>query len=205
MTMIQENKWLMFAAGVAAGALAVYIAQQAWAGDRPTDEEMIAEYYRVETLVSVSPYDLKTALQRGEQDKHVVVDMRSPAEYAEGHITGAINIPNYLPSDATGESGEQRIVKAFRQVAAENPGKDIIVHCYSAACMVSRKVGNMLAGHGIYIKHLNIGWYEWKYYWTIWNGEDGNRAEDFITVGSEPGEPSVSGPIDPCGEGEFSC
>lgn len=203
--MIQEYKWPIFVAGIVVGALAMYIVPLAWSGGGPTDEELIAEYYRIETLVSVSPYDLKTALQRGEQDKHVVVDMRSPAEYEAGHVTGAINIPNYLPADATGQSSEERIVAAYREVIAENPDKDIIAYCYSAACMVTRKVGNMLAGYGIHIKHLNIGWYEWKYYWTMWNGEDGNSAEDFITVGSEPGAPTVGGPIDPCGEGEFSC
>ncbi len=191
------------ATGFVLGAAAVSAGW--WLASEPSEEAMIAEYYQIESLVSVSPYDLKTALQRGEHDKHVVVDMRSPAEYEAGHVTGAINIPNYLPSDATGESSADRILRSYREVIKENPGKDVIAYCYSAACMVTRKAGNMLAEHGVYIKHLNIGWYEWKYYWTLWNGEDGHQAEDFITVGSEPGEPSIGGPIDPCGEGEFSC
>lgn len=192
-----------FGTGVIAGA--VLFAAGWYAASSESDEDLMAEYYQVENLVSVSPYDIKTALQRGTSDEYVLVDMRTPEEYEAGHITGAINIPNYLPSDATGESSENRIVAAYEQVVAENPGKDIIVHCYSAYCMVSRKVGNMLSSHGIYIKHLNIGWYEWKYYWTIWNGEDDTTAEDFITVGREPGEHAAGGVIDPCGEGEFSC
>jgi len=205
MKILSDNKLLVtFVAGVILGSVLLLIGQ--WMmGNKESDKDLIAEYYKVENLVSVSPYDIRTGLQRGTYDDFVLVDMRSPAEYEAGHITTAINIPNYLPSDATGESSEDRIVKAFKEVVAENPDKEIIVHCYSAACMVSRKVGDTLAGYDIYIKHLNIGWYEWKYYWTLWNGEDGSSAEDYITTGTEPGEPVIGGPIAPCGEGEFSC
>lgn len=191
--------------GALAGAAIFYAGWQY--GSHQSDRSLVTEYYRVENLVSVSPYELKTALQRGEQDQHVVVDMRSPAEYEAGHVTGAINIPNYLPSDASGEeNSSQRILRSFREVQADHPGKDIIAYCYSAACMVTRKAGVMLAEHDIYIKHLNIGWYEWRYYWTIWNGEDGYTYEDFTTVGAEPGVPvDMNDPIAPCGEGEFNC
>ncbi len=192
-----------FVAGAVLGA-AIFAAGW-YAAARPTEADLMAEYYRVENLTSVSPYDIKTALQRGTHDQFVLVDLRSSAEYEAEHITSAINVPNYAPSDASGESAEDRIVREFRKIAKDNPGKDIITYCYSAACMASRKVGDTLARHGLSTKHLNIGWYEWKYYWTMWNGEDGHRAEDFITVGPEPGEPQVGGPIDPCGEGEFSC
>ncbi|MEX2340772.1 MAG: rhodanese-like domain-containing protein [Candidatus Paceibacterota bacterium] len=194
---------LALGVGVVAGAIIFYAGGKFLDGD--SEERMMAEYYKIENLVSVSPYEIKTALLKGEHNKHVVVDMRSPAEYEAGHVTGAINIPQYLPSDATGQNSEGRIVEAFRQVVVDNPGKDIVAYCYSAACMATRKAGNMLADHGVYIKHLNIGWYEWKYYWTMWNGEDGNIAEDFITVGNEPGEPTLSGEVEPCGEGEFGC
>ena len=200
-----RDKWIVaFGLGVVLGSVGFYLFEGGLSKS-VSDEELISEYYKVEALVSVSPYDIKTALQRGTHNEFVLVDLRTQAEYDQEHITSAVNVPSYSPSDATGETSEERIVKAFEQIIANNPGKDIITYCYSAACMASRKVGNMLAQHGIYTKHLNIGWYEWKYYWTMWNGEDGNRAEDFITTGSEPGEPEIGGPIDPCGEGEFSC
>lgn len=197
-----KSTLIALAVGGVAGAVVFY---SGWYLASHTSEQLIAEYYRIENLVSVSPYDIKTALQRGTHDDFVLVDLRTAAEYEEEHITSAINVPSYSPEDATGESSEERIVKAFEKIVADNPGKEIITYCYSAACMASRKVGNTLAQHGIYTKHLNIGWYEWKYYWTMWNGEDGNTSKDFITPGSEPGEPAIGGPIDPCGEGEFSC
>ncbi len=208
MKFFKENQVLLivFVAGVVLGALMLYSGKVVW-GDNYSKEDLITEYYKIENLVSVSPYDIKTALETGNQDKHVVVDMRSKAEYEAGHVTGAINIPNYMPSDATGEeTSAERILRSYQEVVAENPGKDIIAYCYSAACMVTRKAGTMLADNGVYIKHLNIGWYEWKYYWTMWNGEDGNKSEDFITVGTEPGAMENSNkPLSPCGEGDFSC
>lgn len=194
----------MFLLGLLIGIGSTYLIQQL-TGRGATNHDLIAEYYKIENLTSVSPYDIKSSLERGTADEYVLVDLRSFEEYEAEHITGAINVPNYLPEDATGEGGEARIVREFQRIQDENPGKDIITYCYSAACMASRKVGHTLAEHGIYTKHLNIGWYEWKYYWTIWNGEDGRQAEDFITVGAEPGEYEVGGPIDPCGEGEFGC
>jgi len=173
----------------------------------PTTEAKIAEYYAVENLVSVSPYDIKSALQRNTQDSFVLVDLRSEVEYQEGHITSAINIPNYIDSAISGQSNNERIVQAFAALAVENPGKDIITYCYSAACMASRKVGHALSEHNIFTKHLNIGWYEWKYYWTMWNGEDGLSSEDFITAGNEPGIPNLEDTIiSPCAEdSEFGC
>lgn len=195
---------MALATGVVMGA-AIFGA--GWfAASKDSDRQLMAEYYRIENLTSVSPYDIKSALQRGTADEFVLVDLRSPAEYEAEHITGAINVPNYLPEDATGEGSVVRLVREFERITAAHPGQDIITYCYSAACMASRKVGKTLAEHGIYTKHLNIGWYEWKYYWTMWNGEDGNVAEDFITVGDEPGRfEATDGPLDPCGEGEFSC
>lgn len=172
----------------------------------PSVAEITAEYYAVENAVSVSPYDIKAALQSGTQDSFVLVDLRSEAEYEAGHITSAINIPNYVDPSVSGMSNEERVVAAFAEVADANPGKDIITYCYSAACMASRKMGHTLSQNGISTKHLNIGWYEWKYYWTMWNGEDGLDPEAFITVGSEPGEPDLENTIlSPCAEGEFSC
>ncbi len=172
-----------------------------------TKEEHIAEYYKIENLVSVSPYDIKSALQRNTQDSFVLVDLRTPAEYEAEHITSAINIPNYIDPAVSGQDNNERIVNAFAELKADNPNKDIITYCYSAACMASRKVGLALSENGIATKHLNIGWYEWKYYWTMWNGEDGLKAEDFTTTGNEPGVPSLENTIiSPCSENsEFGC
>ena len=60
-------------------------------------------------------------------------------------------------------------MNSFRELRAANPDKDFIVYCYSIPCMTGRKVGKMLVDHDIYVKHLGIGWNEWRYFWTLWN------------------------------------
>ena len=67
--------------------------------------------------------------------------------------------------------------------------------------------GKMLAENGIYVKHLGIGWNEWRYFWNLWNhdGESPTKVEDFVVSGKEPGVPKIQELPSPCGEGEFSC
>jgi len=74
--------------------------------------------------------------------------------------------------------------------------------------MTSRKVGKMLADSGVYVKHLNIGWNEWRYYWDLWNHDSETPlggVNNYVVSGTEPGEPDVTWLPSPCGEGEFGC
>lgn len=76
-------------------------------------------------------------------------------------------------------------------------------------CMTGRKIGKLLVENGMYVKHLGIGWNEWRYFWTLWNHEgDWNttNVEDYIWTGSEPGVPQVKTNSTACPiSGEFSC
>lgn len=204
MPMTKKTNIIVLILGLIIGSLGVFWLNHLSA---PTDMEKITDYYTIENLVAVSPYDIKTALQKNTQNAFVLVDLRTPEEYNLEHITSAVNVPNYLDPKKSGQSNSDRLVDTFTKIKNDNPNKDIIMYCYSAACMASRKVGLLLAEHGIVAKHLNIGWYEWKYYWTIWNGEDGTEADDFITKGSEPGTPDLGNSLlSPCSEdNEFGC
>ena len=73
--------------------------------------------------------------------------------------------------------------------------------------MTGRKIGKMLTESDIYVKHLNIGWNEWRYFWSLWNhdGEIPTKMEDYIAKGKEPGTPKIKELPSPCGEGEFGC
>ena len=59
----------------------------------------------------------------------------------------------------------------------------------------------------VYVKHLGIGWNEWRYYWNKWNhdGETQVTPADYIASGSEPGEfVGEGGTACPLG-GDFGC
>jgi rhodanese-related sulfurtransferase len=155
-----------------------------------TEEELIKDFYLTENAVYVSPHSLRVKMDKGIND-YILVDLRSREEYEKGHIVGAINIPAYEDPRNPAYEDVDRIVKAFESLPKD---KEIIVYCYSIPCMSGRKIGKILAEHGIYVKHLGIGWNEWRYFWTLWNHDwewNITNPEDYIAYGPEPGVPKA--------------
>ena len=186
-------------AGFATGALGAF-AVNALTGDNGR----IKEFYLTENAVHVSPHSLRKGMDEGK-DNFVLVDLRSAEEYEKEHVVGAVNIPAYSDKD-TADYDKERIVAAFKRLPK---GKDVIVYCYSMACMTGRKVGKMLAEEGVYVKHLGIGWNEWRYYWELWNHEgewNSTVVGNYVAVGSEPGKPVIKNKSSACPiAGEFAC
>lgn len=180
---------LTLALSVLASGLTSYIilSQQ----NKKNIQETMADFYATETTVHVSPHGLRKEIAQGGDD-FILVDLRSQEEYEQEHIIGALNIPAYKDPNTSAYDDVDRIVRAFEQL---DDNKDIIVYCYSTACMTGRKIGNMLAEHGIYVKHLGIGWNEWRYFWTAWNHEhewEDTKVDDYIQSGPEPGVFSIT-------------
>ncbi len=174
---------------------------------KPTDKELIKEFYEVENAVYVSPHTLRKKMSKGETNDYILVDLRSPQEYEKEHIVTAVNIPAYKDPNTSAYDEKERIISSFKRLMEENPKKEIIVYCYSMPCMTGRKIGKMLAENGIYVKHLGIGWNEWRYFWNLWNhdSETPTKVESFIVSGKEPGIPKATEFPSPCGKGEFGC
>jgi rhodanese-related sulfurtransferase len=164
------------------------------------DNALIKEYYETENAVHVSPHSLRKSMAQGKED-YIIVDLRSKQEYETEHIIGAVNIPAYSDPNTSAYGDVDRIVSSFKKLKEENPDKSIVVYCYSIPCMTGRKVGKMLAEHDIYIKHLGIGWNEWRYYWTLWNHElEWNETDvnDYIAKGPLPGKYNKTQDSDVC-------
>ncbi|OGY27360.1 MAG: hypothetical protein A3F33_00100 [Candidatus Woykebacteria bacterium RIFCSPHIGHO2_12_FULL_43_10] len=169
----------------------------------------IKDFYATEVAVRVSPHTLRKKMDRGEEN-FVLVDVRSAEEYEKEHVVGAINIPAYKDANTsisleTEKEETDRIIKNFATLSKD---KETIVYCYSSACMTGRKIGDLLARNGIYVKHLGIGWNEWRYDWKSWNhdGEwDSTKVEDYVVSGKEAGKPKQIEAPSPCGNGELSC
>jgi rhodanese-related sulfurtransferase len=171
----------------------------------PSKEELIAEFYATENAVHVSPHSIRKSMDKGDAS-FILVDLRSQQEYEREHIIGAVNIPAYKDPDTSAYGDKERIVNSFKQLPKD---KDVIVYCYSIPCMTGRKIGAMLAEEGIYVKHLGIGWNEWRYHWTLWNHEHEwnlTKVEEYIASGAEPGTPKSKKTSGACPiEGEFGC
>ena len=151
-------------------------------------EDLIKEFYDVETATHISPHGMRKHM--GEDPNVVIVDLRSQEEYEEEHIITAVNVPAYKDRDHSDYGAVDRIVTSFKEMQAENPDAEFIVYCYSTPCMTGRKVGKILADNGIYVKHLGIGWNEWRYHWNTWNHHhewEQTDVMDYVATGSEPG------------------
>jgi|TARA_B100002003_G_scaffold241611_1_gene263540 rhodanese-related sulfurtransferase len=171
----------------------------------PSNDELIRDFYRIEAAVSVSPHGIRKKMAKGDKS-FILVDLRSSEEYEREHIVGAISIPAYSDPEHSAYDQVDRIVGAFNELPED---KTIIVYCYSIPCMTGRKMGHMLAEHGIYVQLLGVGWNEWRHFWTMWNHEhewSQTNVFDYVISGTEPGEPKIDpNYISPCLEGEFDC
>lgn len=172
-------------------------------------QTLIRDYYATEAAVMVSPHGLRKEIDKGGTS-FILVDLRSAVEYEKEHIVGAVNIPAYADPDTSAYNDVERIVGSFQTLKETHPSQDIVVYCYSTPCMTGRKIGHLLAEHDIYVKHLGIGWNEWRYFWTLWNHEHEwgkTYAEDYIWRGSEPGEKETPGikQESSCGANDMGC
>ena len=116
-----------------------------------------------------------------EDDSFILVDTRATEDYEREHIVGAINIDTSKPLSQT--------LRSFQELSAD---KQIIIYCYSAACMNGRKAGNFLAQNGVFVQEMTVGWNEWRYGWEMWNYDDelsDHKVEDYVVSGTEPGVP----------------
>lgn len=155
-----------------------------------TKDDMVKSYYNDEMSSIISPVDVRNLIDKKDEN-YLLVDLRSKAEYDAEHVITAINIP------AVNMSKDQ-LWSEFNKLPKD---KEIIVYCYSAYCTLGRQVGQFLANKGFFIKDMNIGWSEWRYYWDLWNpGENSKIGNNYIIKGT-----GSSTPAGACVQGEFGC
>lgn len=205
--MSESTKFVVIAilVGALAGAATTILLENI---DSSNENKLIRDFYALETAVKVSPHGLRKKMDKGIDD-YILVDTRSQEEYEEEHIVGAVSIPAYSDRNTSAYGEIDRIVEEFRVLEETNPDKEIVVYCYSIPCMTGRKVGNILAENNIYVKELNVGWNEWRHFWTLWNHEhewDITNPEEYIVSGPEPGTPTIRVDREACPiEGELGC
>ncbi len=167
----------LIAGAIAGAGVFYYLSNQ-----ENSQDLLIKEFYEIENAVYISPHSLRVKMSKNDSN-FTLVDLRSPEEYAREHIKGAINIPAYKDEE-TPDYNAERLIFQFSQLSKD---RDIIVYCYSTPCMTGRKIGKILAEEEIYVKHLGIGWNEWRYAWTSWNHEyewNITNVSDYIEIGN---------------------
>jgi len=128
------------------------------------------EHFQSKLTFETDAWDVKTDMERGRSD-FVIIDARSPEDFAAKRIAGAINLPHRTMDSAT---------------TAQLPrDKVMITYCWGPGCNGSTKAALRLATLGFRVKEL-IGGLE---YWIKEDGpvegtliDDANRARELCAV-----------------------
>jgi rhodanese-related sulfurtransferase len=97
------------------------------------------EFMRAQLAFHTDVWDVFEDLQRGFAGI-VVLDTRTAAQYASGHIPGAISLPHRsISADST---------------AGLDRGKTCVVYCDGIGCNASTKAAFRLSGLGFQVKEL---------------------------------------------------
>jgi rhodanese-related sulfurtransferase len=95
---------------------------------------------------------LQTLKGRYEQPGVVILDARSPEEFAEGHIPGAKNLPYY-------EFSEKASV-VLKDIPCD---REIITYCEGLECSNAEDLAFLLKENGYaLVKVFEGGWEEWR-------------------------------------------
>lgn len=96
---------------------------------------------------SMEPIPREELLQRAKEGSVAVLDVRPPAEYAAGHLPGAVNIP---------------LAELKKHLAEFDPQQEIVAYCRGPYCVLAFEAVKLLRGKGFKVRRLQDGYPEWK-------------------------------------------
>jgi rhodanese-related sulfurtransferase len=108
------------------------------------DPQKARDYFQAKMSFTTGPVELKRWIDEGE--KVQVIDVRQAGDYDEGHIPGAISLPNDRWDAATGLSKE----------------KINVLYCYSQVCHLAAAAALQLAAKGFPVMELEGGFAGWQ-------------------------------------------
>ena len=117
-----------------------------------------ADFFAAKLAYETDPADLAAARAQGAGP--LVLDVRSQAAWDQGHIPGAVHVPN---SDLAARAAE----------VAPDRGAEVVVYCWGPGCNGSTRAALTLATLGWTRVRELIGGFE---YWS---------REGFATVGAQ--------------------
>ncbi|VEU21653.1 DEKNAAC102267 [Brettanomyces naardenensis] len=124
-------------------------------------KQQYVRYYSVieeESSAPVIDFAKMTEIVTEKDPAYVVVDVREPDEFAEGHIPGSINIPCKSSPGAFGLQPEEfRLTFGFDKPATD---KTLVFYCLGG---IRSSISEELAGTCDYSKRLNYkgSWEDW--------------------------------------------
>ena len=103
-------------------------------------------YFLDKMSFTTGPIELNAMIERNEEIN--IIDVRRPADYAQGHIPGAVNL----------------FSEQWNSLHGLEKDKINIVYCYSQVCHLAAKACLVFAEHGYSVMELEGGFDVWKNY-----------------------------------------
>ena len=86
-------------------------------------------------------------VRRAREGSVTVLDVRPPAEYAAGHLPGAVNVP---------------LKELKKRISEFDPQREIVAYCRGPYCVLAFEAVKLLRGKGFRVRRLQDGYPEWK-------------------------------------------
>ncbi len=118
------------------------------------------------------PYQVTIDLDKGSMF-YELVDIRSPQEFAKGHIRDAVNLPAYQHfSDLRSlQLSERTIMSKLHKMLPEK--KPLVIYGTTANSQITHDVAAILSRNGWEVSTLGVGWNEWRHFTNLWVPEAG--------------------------------
>ena len=98
-------------------------------------------------VAALEPVGQQELVRRLDEGDVVVLDVRPQAEYAAGHIPGAINLPH------------DRLAASLAELPS---GADIVAYCRGRYCVFAPDAVRLLRAHGYPARPLDGGLLDWR-------------------------------------------
>ncbi|MGH8672404.1 MAG: rhodanese-like domain-containing protein [Burkholderiales bacterium] len=109
-----------------------------------TNFEQAKVFFAAKMAFTTGSFELSGMIGRGEEVN--VVDVRAPNDYAQGHIPGAVNLPN----------GKWHTPQGLKK---DRPN---VVYCYSQTCHLAAAAALEFAAQDYPVMEMEGGFADWQ-------------------------------------------
>ena len=110
------------------------------------DHDKAGEFFRAKTSFTTGSHELEVLVNsRKNPATYQVVDVRYPADFAAGHVPGAISLPK----------------GKWQQTKELNKDATLYLYCYSQTCHLAAEAAVELVAQGYRVVEVEGGWDTW--------------------------------------------
>lgn len=109
------------------------------------DLQQAREYFRDKLAFTTGVHELEIIVQQDKGD-FKVIDVRYPADYARGHVPGAVNLPK----------GKWQNPKGLTKTGIN------YLYCYNQTCHLATEAAVELTQQGYRVVEVEGGWAGWE-------------------------------------------